>query len=294
MIEILELTGSALVQDLGRPGLSHLGVSPSGAADRGALAAVNRALGNEPGAAALEVIGACSVRAESDLLVAVGGAASEVMLDGVPTSAGVLALEAGRVLSWPMSRWGSRTYLAVRGGLDVPAVLGSRSTDVLSGLGPEPLAVGDRLVALPGTGPVPTTEPRQPGAHPGSLVMLDATPGPRADWLTDVEDLYRRPWRVSALADRVGLRLEGEPLTRAITRELPSEGVVTGSVQVPPSGEPVILGPDHPVTGGYPVVAVLTAAACDAVAQLRAGTTVRFRRGRELADSVAVPGHSAG
>ncbi|WP_420114520.1 biotin-dependent carboxyltransferase family protein [Pseudactinotalea sp.] len=279
MIEVLEVGGSALVQDLGRPGWSHLGVSPSGAADRGALAAGNRALGNVPGAAGLEVVGAFSMRVRTDLLVAVTGAAAPVLLDGVANDARVLAIAAGTVVSWGMPSWGLRVYLAVHGGLDAPAVLGSRSTDVLSGLGPAPVQAGDRLVVLPGAGPMPTSEPHPRGVHPASLVMLDALPGPRADWLNDPDELYRRPWRVSALADRVGLRLEGEPLGRAITREVPSEGVVTGSVQVPPSGEPVILGPDHPVTGGYPVVAVLTAAACDAVAQLRAGTTVRFRRG---------------
>ena len=278
MIEVLEVGGSALVQDLGRPGRSHLGVSPSGAADRGALLMANAAIGNVPGAAALEVIGAFSARAQEDLMVGVAGALAPVMVDGVATDARVIALAAGTVISWAPPRWGLRTYLAVRGGLDTPPVLGSRSTDVLSGLGPEPVRAGDVLVGLGETGPVPTSDDRPGGAHPASLVMLDATTGPRADWLADPDDLYHRPWRASALADRVGLRLEGEPLRRAITRELPSEGVVTGSVQVPPSGEPVILGPDHPVTGGYPVVAVLTAAACDAVAQLRPGATVRFRR----------------
>lgn len=277
MIEVLEVS-SAFVQDLGRPGLSHLGISPSGAADRAALVAANRALGNDPGAAALEIVGRFAVRVDTDLLVAVTGSHAPVMVDGVATGARVLAVASGSVVTLGMPRWGWRSYLAVRGGIDAPPVLGSRSTDVLSGLGPAPLQVGDRLAVGLATGAVPTSEPHPEVITPGPLVMLDASPGPRADWLADLDELYRRPWRVSALADRVGLRLEGEPLTRAITDELPSEGVVTGSVQVPPSGEPVILGPDHPVTGGYPVVAVLTAAACDAVAQLRAGITVRFRR----------------
>lgn len=278
MIEVLRIAGSALVQDLGRPGLAHLGVPPSGAADRGALVTANRALGNEPGAAGLEVVGAFAIRADRPLLVAVRGAAAPIRLDGVPADARVLAVPAGSVLELAMPMRGLRSYLAVRGGLDTPTVLGSRSSDVLSGLGPAPLQVGDRLAVLAPSGWVPTSgaEPAAPPSAP--LVMLDASHGPRADWLADPDELYRRPWRVSALADRVGTRLEGEPLRRAVTRELASEGVVTGSVQVPPSGHPVILGPDHPVTGGYPVVAVLTAAACDVLAQLRAGTTVRFRR----------------
>lgn len=278
MIEVVEIGGSVLIEDLGRPGLSHLGVSPSGAADRGALSAANRALGNPPGAAALEIIGAATFRARSDLLLAVAGAVGEVMVDGVPTTASVLAAPAGAVVSMAAPAHGLRRYLAVAGGLDVAEELGSRSTDVLSGLGPEPVEVGDVVPTGRGAGALPTSEPERAGPPSGALVMLEATPGPRADWLTDVGELYRRPWRISRLADRVGTRLEGEPLVRAITDELPSEGVVTGSVQVPPSGEPVILGPDHPVTGGYPVVAVLTAAASGVLAQLRAGTTVRFRR----------------
>lgn len=278
MIEIVELVGSALVEDLGRPGLSHLGVSPSGAADRAALVAGNSALGNPPGAAGLEIMGSIRLRAHVDLLLAVTGASAEVVLDGVPDPAAVVVAPAGSIIAIGSPRWGLRTYVTVHGGLDVAPVLGSCSTDVLSGLGPAPLRSGDRLAVRPPVGEVHTSDPGPRQPLPGTLAMLDATAGPRADWLADADALYSRPWRVSALADRVGTRLEGEPLARAVTAELASEGVVTGSVQVPPSGEPVILGPDHPTTGGYPVVAVLTAAACDALAQLRAGTTVRFRR----------------
>lgn len=278
MIELLEIGGSVLVQDLGRPGLSHLGVSPSGAADRSALRAGNAALGNPPSAAGLEIIGAVSLRVHDDLLLAVTGAPVTLTVDGVVDRGRVVPAPAGSTVALDSPRWGLRSYLTVRGGLDVPLVLGSRSTDTLSGLGPAPLRAGDRIPVLPATGDITTSDPGPVPPPPGALVMLDAGPGPRADWLAGSDALYARPWRVSVLADRVGTRLEGEPLGRAVTAELPSEGVVTGSVQVPPSGEPVILGPDHPTTGGYPVVAVLTAAACDVLAQLRAGTTVRFRR----------------
>jgi len=278
MIEVVEVGGSVLVEDLGRPGWSHLGVSPSGAADRGALVAANRALGNPVGAAALEVTGAATFRVDADLVIALSGARVEVALDGTPTRASVLAAPAGTVVSLSAPRWGLRSYLAVAGGLDVAPVLGSRSTDVLSGLGPAPLQPGDRVAVLPAAAGLPTRERDEARPPSGALVMLDASTGPRADWLADAGELYARPWQISALADRVGTRLEGEPLERSMTAELPSEGVLTGSVQVPPSGLPVILGPDHPVTGGYPVVAVLTATASDVLAQLRAGTTVRFRR----------------
>jgi biotin-dependent carboxylase-like uncharacterized protein len=277
-IEVLEVGGSVLVQDLGRPGLAHLGVSPSGAADRRALRAANRALGNDDGAAALEVIGELAVRARDEVLVALSGARVSVVVDGETTAAEVVALGPGQVVRIGEARWGLRTYLAVQGGLDVPEVLGSRSTDVLSGLGPPPVRVGDVLAASPGRGRLRTSDGWGEAPSASALTMLDAGPGPRADWAADIDALYTTPWRVSPLADRVGVRLIGDPLERAVTAELPSEGVVTGSVQLPPSGEPVILGPDHPVTGGYPVIAVLTASACDAVAQLRTGATVRFRR----------------
>lgn len=277
MIEIVSMAGSVLVQDLGRPGHAHLGISPSGAADRAALIAGNIALGNPPGAAGLEIVGAASFRVERDLLLAVTGAEAPIRLDGVAASVRVVAVAAGCLVEVGAPRWGRRTYLTARGGLAVATVLGSASTDVLSGLGPAPLEAGDRVAVRTAVGPVRTSDPGE-RAQPGTLVMLDAAPGPRADWVADPDALYRRPWRISALADRVGVRLEGDPLTRAVTDELASEGVVTGSVQLPPSGEPVILGPDHPVTGGYPVIAVLTDAACDALAQLRTGTTVRFRR----------------
>lgn len=280
MIEVVEVGGSVLVEDLGRPGRSHLGVSPSGAADRGALTAANRALGNPAGAAALEITGGATFRVHADLILAVTGAVAEVSVDGVPIDEAllpVLAVPARGVVTLAAPRWGLRSYLAVAGGLGLPEVLGSRSTDVLSGLGPAPLRAGDRIAVLPMSGGLPTRDPERRRPPSGTLVMLDATPGPRRDWLVDPAALYERPWRVTALADRVGTRLEGEPLVRAVTDELPSEGVVAGSVQVPPNGQPVILGPDHPVTGGYPVVAVLTAAACDVLAQLRPGTTVRFR-----------------
>lgn len=277
-LEVVEVTGSVLIEDLGRPGRSHLGVSPSGAADRGALVAANRMLGNPPGSAGLEIMGAARFRAGADLLLALAGAPTSVTLDGVPAADVVLSVRAGTEVAMAAPHWGLRSYLALVGGIDVPEVLGSRSTDVLSGLGPEPVQAGDLIRAGRVSGHPRTSDPGARRPPSGALVMLDTTPGPRADWLAEPEQLFARPWRVSRLADRVGTRLEGQPLARAIEAELPSEGVVRGSVQLPPGGEPVILGPDHPTTGGYPVVAVLTELASDTLAQLPAGTTVRFRR----------------
>ncbi|MFV0252228.1 MAG: biotin-dependent carboxyltransferase family protein [Beutenbergiaceae bacterium] len=283
MIEITELVGTALVQDLGRPGMGHLGISPSGAADRTALVDGNTALGNAAGAAGVELVGSLSLRSDADLLVAVTGAPARVSVGRAAVDPVLVPVPAGALLRIEPPSWGWRCYLTVAGGLHVPPVLGSAATDTLSGLGPAPIQAGDRIAVGTDHGSVPTRDPHRLRHVPdGALVMLDAGPGPRSDWVRDLPALFDRPWQVSELADRVGTRLIGQPLTRAITRELPSEAVVTGSVQLPPNGQPVILGPDHPVTGGYPVIAVLTESAAGALAQARPGITVRFRRAADL------------
>jgi biotin-dependent carboxylase-like uncharacterized protein len=173
---------------------------------------------------------------------------------------------------------GLRTYLAVRGGVDVPPVLGSRSTDTLSGLGPAPLAPGDRLPVgdLRGAEPFVDVAPvRAPSSEP----VLRVLPGPRRDWLDPAAwtELTTRPWTVTANSNRVGLRLDGPRLARARDGELPSEGLVPGALQVPPDGAPVLFLADHPVTGGYPVLAVVVTADLPAAAQLRPGDTLTFR-----------------
>jgi allophanate hydrolase subunit 2 len=173
-----------------------------------------------------------------------------------------------------------RTYVSVRGGVEVPVVLGSRSYDTLSELGPAPLQTGDVLpVGRPVGELLVDVAPVAPLAS--GLVTLELTRGPRSDWLGDLTALTEAPWRVDAKSDRIGVRLDGNPLVRAAGfegRELPSEGVVRGAVQLPADGLPVLFLADHPVTGGYPVVAVLTSRSVDAAAQLVAGQPVRLRQ----------------
>jgi biotin-dependent carboxylase-like uncharacterized protein len=191
---------------------------------------------------------------------------------------GPLTLPPGAVLALGMPPVGLRSYLAVRGGIDVPPVLGSRSTDTLSGLGPAPLSVGDRLPVgdLQGEEPFVDVAPVGP---PSSAPVLRVLPGPRRDWLDPSAwtALTTQEWTVTADSNRVGLRLAGPLLTRARTDELPSEGLVPGALQVTPDGAPVLFLSDHPVTGGYPVLAVVTTADLGAAAQLRPGDSVRFR-----------------
>ena len=278
----------SLVQDAGRPGRLDLGVSASGALDRDAARRANRLVGNPRGAAVIEtLLGGLQVRAVTDVVVAVTGAAGPVTRSSGAGSTEAprdvpFRLAAGEELGVGAPERGARTYLAVRGGIDVPAVLGSRSTDLLSGLGPAPLVRGQtlRVGAPPGEAVAVFTEAPDLVAAPGPAVV-DVVPGPRADWFTadTLDVLCGQVWSVGDDSNRVGLRLHGTPLRRTTSAELPSEGVVAGSIQVPSSGRPVVLLADHPVSGGYPVVGVVRDAHLDRLAQLRPGDGLRFRVG---------------
>ncbi|MFD8887614.1 biotin-dependent carboxyltransferase family protein [Streptomyces erythrochromogenes] len=272
------------VQDGGRPGYAHLGVPRSGALDTAAYALANRLVGNPPDAAALETtLDGVSLRAPAAAVVAVTGAPCPVRISGRPVAWGApVRLPAGAELEVGRAESGVRGYVAVRGGLAVPPVLGSRSTDLLSGLGPPVLSAGMTLPVGPaGPDPVPGADAYGLPAAPSEL-LLPLRPGPRADWFTkaSLAGLWRAEFRVSAESNRIGLRTEaGTPLVRARAGELPSEGMVLGAVQVPPDGLPVVFLADHPVTGGYPVVGVVAPGpALDAAAQARPGTPVRFLR----------------
>lgn len=284
-LHVEAVVGSVLVQDLGRPGLAHLGVGSSGALDRGALALANRLVGNPDDAAGLEVVlGGFRAVADADGWVAVAGAWGPVRIagrDAWPYRAH--RLRAGETLELRPASRGLRYALAVRGGLDVPPVLGSRSRDTLAALGPDPVRAGDVLpVGADPAASVPLIDDDAAYPPPTGAVTLGLLPGPRADWVTDaaVRALYETTWRLSASADRVGARLEGPALERRVTVELPSEPTVAGGIQVTGAGVPTILLADRPVTGGYPVVAVVEPGSLDRVAQLRPGQEVRFRHAR--------------
>jgi len=269
------------VQDLGRPGRAALGVARSGALDRGALRIANRLVGNAESAAALEItLGGFSARAVHDCWVAVTGAVADVRVDGRGVSAyAPVRLARGAELTIDPARAGLRVILAVRGGVAAESVLGSRSTDILARLGPPPLRAGDLVHAGFATGEVPAVD-GFPRSIPSAVLEVGLRPGPRADWFTpaSVDALTDASWTVSTDIDRIGIRLDGPVLERTRRDELPSEGMRPGAVQVPPHGRPVILLADGPVTGGYPVIGVIPDAALDALAQVRPGDRVRFRR----------------
>ena len=282
MITVIAPGPLATIQDLGRPGLGHLGIGMSGAADRPAHARANALVGNEPDAATIEMtLGRLRVRFESATTIAFTGGLCVLKLDGVQIPAEVAVdVLAGQELRVGAPSSGLRSYLAVAGGIDVPSVLGSRSTDTLSGLGPPRLASGEVLPVGPSRpAPRPPSPPSTRARPEGDRVPLTVWPGPRDDWFTPgaLETLCAATWTVTPDTNRVGARLSGPTLDRTIARELPSEGMVTGALQVPPNGQPILFLADHPVTGGYPVIGVVTDADLSRAAQLRPGQTLRFR-----------------
>jgi biotin-dependent carboxylase-like uncharacterized protein len=237
-------------------------------------------------------LGGLELRALGPLTVAVTGAACPLTVDGRPVARNaVLELLPDQRLRLDYATAGLRCYLAARGGLDVPPVLGSRATDTLSGLGPARPQPGDRLWfgVAPPRWPVldvaPVPDP------PAAAVPLRVVPGPRLFHVGPdpgpANRLLAIRWQVGTDSDRVGLRLHPanpghrqQPawpsLVGAGSGSLPSEGLVAGSVQVPPAGAPVLFLADHPVTGGYPVIAVVVDADLDRAGQLRPGQLLSF------------------
>lgn len=286
-LEIVQPGPLALVEDLGRPGLSHLGVTRSGAADRRSHTLANRLVANPDDRATVEVtLGGFTARVcGGDVAVAVTGADATPAVNGIPFGTNsVHHVHAGEQISLGPARTGLRSYLAVRGGFDVEPVLGSRSFDVLSSIGPPPLRAGDVLRVGAHRDEFPELEQAPVAALDDDVVELRVVPGPRDDWFVDPDILIRTNWQVTDRSDRVGMRLVGMPLEyRWPDRQLPSEGATRGAIQVPPNGFPVILGPDHPVTGGYPVIGVVVDDDTDAIAQARPGQTVRLHWARPRA-----------
>lgn len=276
-LEVLRAGLATSIQDLGRPGLADLGVTGSGAADRAALRLANRLVGNREGAAALETSGGLVLRASATVLVAVTGADAPVTIDG--TARARLAptvVPAGTQLAVGPPRTGVRTYVAVRGGIDVAPVLGSRSWDSLGCLGPTPPQAGQLLPV----GPDPRTAvPVDAAPPPVTLAAARLWVGPRLDWFDPVAArlLVETTWTVDIASDRIGVRLDGPALPRRRGSELPSEGLIPGAVQVTHDGRPIVMSVDHPTTGGYPVIAVVDPDDLVLVTQAAPGQSIRFR-----------------
>lgn len=283
MIRVLSPGLLTTVQDLGRAGLGALGVPRGGAADAHALRLGNLLLGNDEGAAALEVtLSGPSLRFEEEAVVALAGAPFGATLDGEEVAPwSVVEVRAGGRLDVGRALSGARACVCVRGGVDVPPILGSRSTDVATGfggLGGRALRAGDLVPVGSAAGPPRGRRVDAAAARwTGPRRLLRVTPGPQEEWFAPetVAAFFSRPFRVSASSSRTGVRLEGEPLA-APTRSLVTEGAVAGAVQVPAGGLPIVLLVEHPSTGGYPKIASVISADLSALAQLRPGEEVRF------------------
>lgn len=266
-LRIVEVGFATTVQDHGRRGLTHLGVPTAGAVDRRTHDIMNRLVGNPPGAATIETMGALVIEALAPLVIATSTDSSRRTL-----AAGTRV----RVDAPSGSVW---AYLAVRGGIDVDPVLGSRSHDTLGGVGPPVLAAGSTLAV---------------GTDPGTPLAADHAPvrresgrrvriwnGPQHDWfIGGIESLIGRPWRVSNELSRVGVRLEVGQFERTSRSQptMSSIGLVAGAVQITPAGEPIVMLANHPTTGGYPVIGVVEPDDLVELVQARPGTPVEFRR----------------
>lgn len=266
-VRVLSPGGSSFVQDSGRLGYRDLGVATSGAFDRAAFAAANRSLGNAPTAAVIEcTLGGLELIAQGEIAVAVAGADVELSHGSYGER---IDLSDGEIFKLGRAKRGLRVYLAVSGGFDADVVLGSRSHDTMSLLGPPPLRPGDiaRVVA---NGSSDNTG-RAIDPHSRSMRVFG---GPHADVVSGgAEALLAREWTVSPNSSRIGVRLEtNSPVHVAMT--VPPQPTLPGAVQLTPSGELIVLGPDGPTTGGYPVVAVVHDVDLDQFAQLRPGQRI--------------------
>ncbi|KZB87364.1 biotin-dependent carboxyltransferase family protein [Amycolatopsis regifaucium] len=279
-IDVVRTGIFATVQDLGRPGLAAIGVGRSGAADRGSLRLANRLVGNPEDNAALEcVLGGLVLRFSAPTTVAVTGAPCPITVGGRAFgSNSPIPVGPGDELVLGMASQGLRCYVAVRGGVDVAPVLGSRATDTLGKVGPPVLSAGMTLPVGHRVSPHPGVD-LAPCALLAEEPVLRVTVGPRVSWFVPgaLSTLLTSVFVATADVDRVGVRLEGPDLSRARDGELPPEAAVPGALQVPPSGQPILFLADHPVTGGYPVIAVVEEADLDVAAQVRPGQRIRFR-----------------
>jgi antagonist of KipI len=271
------------VQDLGRPGFGPVGVSASGAADPIALRIGNRLLGNPEGAAALEMtlVGG-AFRFEIDTWVAITGSDFGATLEEAPVPPWtVQPVGQGRLLRLHATRSGARCYLCVSGGIDVPRVLGSASTHVLSALGGfdgRALRKGDVLRAGPPRAPAARCLNPRMAERLKPRLSLRVTEGLQCDWFTEAtrRAAFETTYRVTEASDRMGLRLEGAAIERQSQREMVTTGVALGAIQVPPDGQPVIVFVEQQTTGGYPVIANVIAADLASVGQLRPRDVIDF------------------
>jgi len=296
MIEIVETGPFNTVQDLGRQGYRDIGVSASGAMDPLAVRIGNILVGNDEGAAAIEVqTFPFGLRFDRRTIFAVTGADGAPALDGVELlSWCAYTAEAGQVLELRHPPSLARAYVSLGGGLDVPAVMGSRSTSLRGGFGGNagrPLVKGDRIalgdsahiVAVPASGlavvePVVALRDVFPDFVDGTLPVRALPGGEHALFPDDGDAFWSQTWKISSRSDRTGYRLSGEPIKPTTSIEMRSHGVVPGVIQVPPGGEPIVQMSDANTAGGYPKIAGVIECDLWRLGQARIGSRIRFVR----------------
>lgn len=296
ILEVLQAGLQTLIQDEGRKHVAAMGVGAAGAMDRAAYHLANQIVGNRPDAAALEVLnGGVKFKVLAPTVVAVTGAQSNIwVIDRNAVRSRVsgytaLALDPEDMLQIDPPQAGIRNYLAVRGGVATAHALGSASYDTLAELGPAPLQVHDLICV--GNAAVSAVElyaqaPDQL-AKVGEVIEIDVVLGPRTDWFEpeSIQQFFKQQWQVTHESNRVGLRLKAPyGLKRQILQELPSEGTCTGALQIPPNGQPVLFMNDHPLTGGYPVLAAVATHDLNKVAQIPPGAFIQFRQFTHVLD----------
>ena len=272
------------VQDEGRFFHQSSGIRPSGVMDVAAYEAANALVGNENGEAVLEMtfLGA-TLEFQSAAWFAVTGAAMQAKLDGTPVERyRAIRAEAGQTLAFGMAVNGCRGYLAVRGGIDVPLAMGSRSTDMsakLGGFEGRPLKVGDVLPTLSDDGWTPTDLHFDLPFY-GSAMEVRVIPGPQQEYFTTagLETFFSTSYEISPDSDRMGLRLDGPEIGSENGTDIVSDGIVFGSIQVTSGGKPIILMADHQTAGGYAKIGTVLSLDLPKLAQARPGDTVRFVR----------------
>jgi biotin-dependent carboxylase-like uncharacterized protein len=275
--------GFLTLQDQGRIGYANIAVPTSGAFDQKSHQLANRLIGNFPNACAIESLrGSFEFSTDSELVISATGAPASVQVDGREHEMfRSIFVPAGSVVSVSPGSLGMRTYLAIRGGIVGNQIMGSSSYDELSQIGTPPIKPGDKF----------SVENQVAGSItgdyiPGSVITglntveLEAMPAPRWSGFSNSDILFTSEYQVTSSVNRVGLRLSGPALVWNSESRLASEGVVNGAIQIPVDGMPLIFGPDHPTTGGYPVVAVVSRNSLDLLAQTAPGTVVRFKSAR--------------
>jgi biotin-dependent carboxylase-like uncharacterized protein len=282
-IAISDASGFITLQDQGRAGFANIAVPTSGAFDQSAHQLANRLVGNFPNACAIESLrGSFQFSTDTDLVISVTGAAASVQVNGREHEMSrAIYVSADSTVAIKPGSLGLRTYVAVRGSISGALVMGSHSYDELSQIGTPPIKSGRRFnIENQVAGPI--SGEYLPGFVLSSQpeIELEAMPAPRWSGFRNGQALFEHEYQVTESINRVGMRLTGPELVWNSKARLASEGVVIGAIQIPVDGMPLIFGPDHPTTGGYPVIAVVSRNSLNVLAQTAPGTKVRFRRSR--------------